>query len=291
MSLKPELFIDSRNTLGEGPFWHEARQQLFWFDITPGLLLCADTSGRLVKTYQFDQPVAAAALIDAQKLAILAATGLVELDLDTNERTEFLPIEADDPRTRGNDSRVSPQGAWWIGTMDRTGQGQNGNVYHYYKGKLSTIRNTVGIPNATSFSPDGKTAYFADSPTRRILKVALDPETGMPVGEWEVFVDKVEGGGVPDGAVVDVEGCLWNAEHGNGRITRYTPDGKIDQQIALPVSQPTCPCFGGPDLKTLYITSAKEGLSDEALAAQPHAGSVFVLEPGVAGQPETPLQL
>jgi sugar lactone lactonase YvrE len=126
--------------------------------------------------------------------------------------------------------------------------------------------------------------YFADSPTRTILAFAYDPATGA-LGERRVFA-RVAPPGIPDGAIVDAEGYMWSAEYGGGRITRYAPDGRVDRRLALPVSQPTCCAFGGPDLSTLFVTCARAGLSAATLAAEPLAGAVLAYEPGVRGLPE-----
>jgi sugar lactone lactonase YvrE len=118
----------------------------------------------------------------------------------------------------------------------------------------------------------------------------IDPDTGEPAGFWSVFADTSGDPGAPDGAVVDAEGFLWSARWGGSRVIRYAPDGRVDREVLLPVSQVTCPAFGGPDLRTLYITSASKTLTPEQLAREPHAGSVFAIELDVAGQRETLLR-
>jgi sugar lactone lactonase YvrE len=168
---------------------------------------------------------------------------------------------------------------------------KDGSVYHYRAGEIKKIIENVAIPNATCFSPDGRIAYFTDTPTKKILKCATDPETGLPVGEWELFADVSDHRGWPDGAVVDSEGYLWNARWGGSCVVRHAPDGSIDRIIEVPVSQVTCPAFGGKDLKTLFITTAAKTLTPEQLAAEKVAGGVFAIEVDVAGLPETPIKL
>ena len=123
------------------------------------------------------------------------------------------------------------------------------------------------------------------------MKVETDPATGLPIGEWTLFADVSEGRGYPDGAVVDSEGYLWNAKWGGSCVVRHAPDGSIDRIIEVPVSQVTCPAFGGPDLKTLFITTAAKNLSADQLAAEKHAGSLFAIAVDVPGLPETPIAL
>jgi len=148
----------------------------------------------------------------------------------------------------------------------------------------------IHIPNATCFSPDGKTAYFTDGVTGVIRKVSVDPATGLPSGPWQDFVT-VDAPIAPDGAVVDSEGFLWNAQWNGGRVVRYAPNGKIDRTVKVPVTRVTCPAFGGKDLKTLYISSAREGLTADELAQQPTAGGVFAIEVDVPGLPESIVKL
>lgn len=291
MTAEAKLHIDCRNSLGEGPLWHPGRRELFWFDINRNMMFRAGPDGDIRATVDFGEPVAAAAIIDDATLLIASATAILDFDIETRRFTKRIGLEADNPDTRANDSRVSPQGAWWIGTMSRSESGNAGAVYHFRDGKLTTLRTNVGIPNATCFSPDGRTAYFADSLTKTIQKIAIDPATGLPVGDWETFVDLTGGKASPDGAVCDAEGFVWNAEYGGSRVVRYRPDGTEERAIELPCPNVTCPCFGGDDLKTLYLTTASQFMSDADLERYPHAGSVFAVDIDVPGQAETPVRL
>lgn len=285
------LLIDSRCALGEGPFWHPLRQQLFFFDINNRKLFAAEADGAVANIWSFDEIVAAAAVIDRDTLALAAETGLKRYDLITGAQSLIVPIEADDVKTRTNDSRVHPSGAFWIGTMRKEEDAPAGAVYHYRAGKLTTIRSNVKIPNATCFSPDGRIAYWTDTPTKRILKCATDPATGLPVGEWSLFADVSDGRGYPDGAVVDAQGYLWNAKWGGSCVVRHAPDGSIDRIIEVPVSQVSCPAFGGPGLKTLFLTTAAKNLRADQLADEKVAGGVFAIALDIAGQPEPLLTL
>ncbi|ODT50206.1 SMP-30/gluconolactonase/LRE family protein [Devosia sp. 63-57] len=285
------LLIDCKSSLGEGPFWHPARQQLFWFDINNQQLFAANAAGVVQGQWRFDEIVAAAAIIDSDTLALATETGLKRFDLNTNETAHLIDIEADVPANRTNDSRVHPSGAFWIGTMVKDEGPKNGAVYHYRAGELTRLIANAAIPNATCFSPDGTIAYWTDTPSQKILKCQTDPATGMPVGDWTLFADVSEHRGYPDGAVIDSQGYLWNARWGGSCVIRYAPDGTIDRIVEVPVSQVTCPAFGGPDLKTLYITTASKTLSPEQLAAEKVAGGVFAIDVDVAGLPETPIKL
>ncbi len=281
------LFIDSRCELGEGPFWHPLQERLFWFDILNKTLFSATSGGIMVDRFTFDATVTAAGVIDADNLAIASAAGLFKLTLSTDTRELLMPLEPDSSNTRTNDGRVNPAGGFWIGTMGLKDPGKvaAGSLYQARAGEVTKLLGDVLIPNGTCFSPDGRTAYFADTPVGTIRKIAIDPDTGLPVGEWMPFADANHPGG-PDGAVTDSEGFVWSARWGGSCVIRFAPDGRVDRTVKLPVSKVTCPAFGGKDLKTMYITSAREGMTPDEIAAEPLAGSVFAIDVDVPGLPE-----
>lgn len=292
MNPTARLILDSKCALGEGPIWHEGRQQLFFFDINEQTLFAVGADGTIADQWLFNEIVAAAAIVDDDTLLLATETGLKGFEIATGGMAPLLAIEADQPASRSNDSRVHPSGAFWIGTMDKgETDPPKGALYHFRQGKLTTLKTAVAIPNATCFSPDGRIAYWTDTPTRRILKVETDPETGLPIGEWTLFADVSDGPGYPDGAVVDAEGYLWNARWGGSCVVRHAPDGSVDRLIEVPVSQVTCPAFGGPELKTLFITTAAKNLSAEQLAAEKVAGGLFAIDLDIAGLPEARVSL
>jgi len=286
MNLKAELFVDSRCELGEGPFWHPLLGRLFWFDILNQTLLSADADGHIVDRITFKDTVSAAGVIDENTLAVTQSGVLMRYDFRDDSRTPIIEVEADVPGNRTNDSRVDRAGGFWIGTMGRRAEAGVGGVWHYRAGQLSKIISNIRIPNAICFSPDGRTAYFTDS-GNMIVKCALDPETGAPIGPWEDFFT-MEGPGGADGAVVDSEGFVWNARWGAGKAIRISPDGKLDKTVEVPggVTRVSCPAFGGKDYKTLYLTTAREGFTPQDEIDQPTAGSVFAIELDVPGLPE-----
>jgi sugar lactone lactonase YvrE len=288
MTTTAELFIDSRCELGEGPFWHPLQERLFWFDILNKTLFSATAGGIMVDRFTFDATVTAAGVIDADNLAVASAAGIFKLTLSTDTRELLIPLEPDSTSTRTNDGRVNQSGGFWIGTMGLNNPGgvAAGALYQVRAGAVNKLLPDQYIPNSTCFSPDGKTAYYADTVSGIIRKVAIDPQTGLPNGSWQTFVDKGVIAGDPDGAGVDTEGFVWSARWKGNAVVRIAPDGRVDREIKLPVSRVTCPAFGGKDLKTLYITSAREGLTPEQLAAEPTAGGVFAIEVDVPGLPE-----
>ena len=279
------LVHPGRHPLGEGPFWHDGRERLFWFSILEGRLLSCDAAGDDVGEWALGERASAAGIVDRDRLLVATETGLWTLDLREATKTPVEPLEAGNPRTRSNDGRTAPDGAFWIGTMGLDAEPGAGAVYRYAAGErppLAVLRRRVGIPNAICFAPDGRTAYLADTTERTILAWDLDGE-GAPRGEPRVHIDLREDGLNPDGAVVDTDGCLWNAQWGAGRVARYDPDGAFMGAVAFPVSQVSCPAFGGEGLSTLFVTTAAVGLPE---GAEPDAGSVFAVEVDARGRAE-----
>ena len=286
MNEQAQLFVDSRCLLGEGPFWHPLLKRLFWFDILNQTLLSATEDGHLVDRITFKDTVSAAAVVDENTLAVVQSGHLIRYRFDTDSHEIVADIEADVPGNRSNDSRMDRSGGFWIGTMGRHGGNpKTGAVYQWKAGKLTTILTGIGIPNSICFSPNGTRAYFTDA-GRVIQTVTLDPATGLPNAEWTTFFDGEAPGGA-DGSVVDSEGYLWNARWGGGCVIRFTPDGQIDRIIEVPgVTRVSCPAFGGADMKTLYLTTAREGMTPAEAEAQPTAGGIFSIRTDVVGLAE-----
>jgi L-arabinonolactonase len=145
------------------------------------------------------------------------------------------------------------------------------------------------ISNSIAFSPDGRLMYFADTPLKKIFVFDYDGDVGA-LANRRIFAEVGPEGGSPDGSTVDADGYLWNAEWGGARVVRYNPAGRVDRIVPIPCSQVTCCAFGGDDLSTLFVTSARDGLSDAALAAQPHAGALFAVNAGVRGFADRPFR-
>ncbi len=272
-------------TLGEGPLWHPLRQRLYWFDIPAGRLHSSNAEGGQPRSWLFGEPASAAGWIDKNTLLVATASGLQKFDINSGTWETIQPLEADNDVTRSNDGRTAPDGSFWIGTMGKKMEPDAGAYYRYSRGLLEKLIHSVSIPNSTCFSPDRKWAYLSDTMQRIIWRWRLD-ETGAPIGDKQIHIDLRKKKANPDGSVCDAEGFLWNAQWGGWKIVRYDPDGREERIVELPVQQPTCPAFGGPDLNRLFITSAREGLSDGELAKQPEAGKVLILELNVAGMPE-----
>lgn len=277
---------DTRNCiLGEGAFWHPIHEKLYWFDIMGRQLLCDD--GR---DWSFHEHVSAMGWIGGDLVLIASETGLFSFDLSDGTRTDLCQIEADDPTTRSNDGRADPHGGFWIGTMGKNAEPDAGAIYRFYKGELRRLFAPVTISNAICFSPDGVYAYFCDTRFQRVMRVVLDDQ-GWPAAPPVRFLDLTEEDLNPDGAIVATDGSLLNAQWGAGRVARYSNEGHFIEAFLLPTDHVTCPAFGGPELKTLFATTARQGLSAQALLSQPDAGQTFRFETTLSGQKEPQILL
>jgi len=265
----------TRCALGEGPLWHPERETLYWFDILGKKLL---TTGR---HWQFDDYVSAAGWVDRDRMVMASQRALWVFNLETGQRDHLCDLEADNPATRSNDGRADPQGGFWIGTMGIEAEVHAGAIYRYYRGTLRKLFSDLTITNAICFAPDGKTAYFTDTTTARIMKVGLDAD-GWPEDAPRLHID-LRGTGVnPDGAVVDAAGNLWNAQWGAARVAAYAPDGSYLTHVGFAGKQTSCPAFGGHNLSTLFCTTAAVGLPEDA----PDEGRTYAAETSYRGQAE-----
>ncbi len=267
------IYDATRCALGEGPLWHPLRKELFWFDILGKRLHCK------ARHWDFDDYVSAAGWVDRDTLIVASAKGLLRFDI-TSGATELLcELEADDPATRSNDGRADPQGGFWIGTMGMDAQMGAGSIYRYYRGEVRGLFADLQITNAICFAPSGGTAYFTDTNTQMIMAVDLNAD-GWPEGAPRLHIDLRGTDFRPDGAVVDAAGNLFSAQWGVGRVAVYDPKGAFIEAIVMPAIQSSCPAFGGPDLQTLYCTSAavgRDGADD---------GKIFHIKTSYTGQTE-----
>jgi sugar lactone lactonase YvrE len=285
------MIFDTRPCeLGEGPIWHPLRGQLYWFDILHSRLLTQGPDG--MEEWTFPEMVSAAGWISRDEMLIAGESGLCRFNLTTGARERIATVAAGQPATRSNDGRADRQGGFWWGTMGKRGGDDPGlgAIWRYYRGEVRCLFSGLTIPNAICFAPDGTFAHFTDTLSGQVMKVALDGD-GWPAAAPEVFLDLRAEGLNPDGAVVDVEGVLWLAQWGAARVAAYGPDGQFLRAVPVGAPHSSCPAFGGPEMTTLFVTTAREGMSDQALAACPDAGKVFAL-PGIArGLPEPQVQI
>lgn len=287
MNVRAAVAMQVHNTLGEGVTWCDRGQVLYWTDIHASTLWRYRPHDGALHQWSMPERLASFALCEADGWLLLGlASRLAFFHPSTHALVAVTEVETDLP-TRLNDGACDRQGRFVFGTLHEPASGPKQAVGSFYRlnHDLSLERLPlpgVAISNSIAFSPDGSTMYFCDSLTRTIQCC----DYGDHVSDVRTFVTLDDQRGEPDGSAVDRDGGLWNAQWGLGRVVRYTTDGQLDRVIEVPASQPTKPAFGGTDYSTLYITSARDGLDQATLAAQPYAGALFVADAGFRGLPE-----
>jgi sugar lactone lactonase YvrE len=284
------IWDDRTSELGEGAFWHPERQEFWWFDILRGRLH-SRVKGRPV-TFTFPEKVSAMGWALADEAVVAGESGLWRVNLNDGAHALMARVDAGQPATRSNDGRADRQGGFWWGTMGKRGGDDPGKgaIWRWYRGEVRCLFPGLTIPNSICFSLDGRLAYFSDTVTHKVWRVALDGD-GWPMGDPDVFLDMTVEGLSPDGATIDASGQMWLAQWGAGRVACYGADGRFQQALAVDAPHSSCPAFGGLDLTTLFVTTAREGMSAEALAAHPDAGKVFALQNAGKGLPEPAVKL
>lgn len=282
--MTPDHVIHAGAILGEGIQWHDGK--LWWTDIQGSTLSTWDWSGNSLRSMPLPERLGSFALTHHSGLLVCAfETGFALFKPERGALDWIARIEAPGSGIRFNDGRVDRRGRFWAGTMiedEGSAGARRGALYCLDPAQGPQIAVAdVAISNGLAWSPDGRWMYFADSPRRTIWRFAVDHETGMPDSAC-VFAQTPEGI-YPDGATVDAEGCYWSAQWGGSRVVRYTPDGTIERIIPVPVSQPSCVCFGGDRLDHLCVTTARDGLDQAQRHAEPLAGDVLIYKTNVPG--------
>ena len=282
------------SVLGESPLWHPAEQMLYWCDIPGHALNRFDPHNGRHTRWPFETDVACCAPLLGGGLLLALRSGLVRFDPATGERTTLLADPPYDPaHERFNDGKADPQGRFWVGTIYEPRDPPNAALYRWADGQLDRMAEDITVSNGLAFSPDSRTMYWSDTKAHVTYALDFEPSDG-DINHRRVFAqfparrpdqDLARDGGRPDGAAMDAEGCYWVAMFEGARVLRLAPDGRIVREIALPVRCPTMPCFGGADLKTLYITTARENRPAEELAREPLAGCVLQMRVDVPGLP------
>jgi L-arabinonolactonase len=271
--------------LGEGPMWSPRQRALFWFDVAGRRLFRRGIGDGEATSWPLDR---APGSFGWRKEGVIFAfrNGLFLADRPEGPFRRIETPEIDFARERFNDGKVDRRGRFWVGSFN-PGFAEGGGSLFRVDPDLTVRRMDSGVTmsNGIGWSPDDRTMYFADSRPGCIWSYEFDVGSG-DIGERRCFLDYAGRSGRPDGLTVDAEGFLWVAEVTAGRIARYGPDATLDRTVTLPVSKPTSIVFGGPDYRTLFITSMRLGLSEQDLLAEPDAGGLFCIRCEVAGMPE-----
>lgn len=282
--MQPVDILRAGDSLGEGLVWDGRRRRLWWTDIAGRRLHCLHDDGRR-EILPLPRRAASLALVQGSEQLLLAFDDRLALFDPADPQQQILwKLPPQPTGIRLNDGRVDRAGRFWCASMVEDGSGlAKASLYQLERGMLRAVRDGIHIGNGLAFSLDGRTLYFADSARHAIWRHTLDSDGHL--GKPELFAQTPDHS-FPDGATVDSEDCLWIAHWGGAQVARYTPQGRLDRVVTLPVSQPSCVCFGGTRRDLLFVTSARIDLTAERLAREPHAGDVFVYRVGVSGVEE-----
>jgi sugar lactone lactonase YvrE len=279
--------------LGESPFWHPDEAALYWCDI-PGKALNRYVPGTGAhQRWDLDSEPGCCAPLPGGDLLLARRDGLFRFDPRSGQGKRLAAPPYDPKTERFNDGKADPQGRLWVGTIYDPRTEPKAALYRWAAGTLVRQAGGITVSNGLAFSPDGATMYWSDTAAHRIDAFDFDAVAGTLSRQrpYAQFPPKVPGmdlndyGGRPDGAAVDAEGAYWVAMFEGQRLLRLAPDGSVLQTLPLPVRCPTMPCFGGADLRTLYVTTARSNRTPEELAAQPLAGCVLHRRVDVPGLP------
>jgi sugar lactone lactonase YvrE len=277
--------------LGEGPSWDPRKQALYWIDIRRPAVFRFEAGLGQTGHWPLPLPVGCVAPVHPENRLVFAdANGFGFLELETGAIARIADPESHLPGNRFNDGKVDRAGRLWAGTIDDRCIEPVGSLYRLDRdGMVSRMATGFICSNGLGWSPDNRTMYFTDSMVRTIWAYEFDLASGE-LGERRVFAKLPRDDGVPDGLTVDREGFVWSAIWDGWRVIRYAPDGSVDKEVRMPVQRPSSCMFGGPDLTTLYITSACVELDRNALKSGPLAGALFTLECDVGGLAEMPFE-
>lgn len=278
-----------RVDLAEGCRWDEQTQTLLWVDVFTGRLFQSMYDGRELGTaavLRIDGHLTAVAPLRDRALGWFVAEnqGVGFLDRDGSLTVMAEPEARHEGRVRTNDAACDPAGRFWVGSMAYDATPGAGSLYRVEDGRYERVWGDLTISNGLGWSPDGTRMYHVDSGAATLSVADYDVATGVPTNRRPLVVLESDEG-LPDGICVDAAGDIWVAVWGGGQVRRYSPDGELQAVVSVAASQPSCCSLGGPDGRTLFITTAREGLSPESLATQPDAGRLFAVEVDTPGLP------
>jgi sugar lactone lactonase YvrE len=286
--------------VGESPVWHPREQALYWCDIPGKRVHRHDPASGRNDQWEFETEVACCAAVAGGGLLLALRTGLIHFDPATGARRSLADAPYDPARERFNDGKTDPRGRFWAGTLYEPRDAARAGLYRFADGRLERMAGGITNSNGLAWSPDGRTLYWADTSQARVHALDFDVDAGS-VSRQRTFArfpakeagqEMARYGGRPDGAAVDAEGAYWVAMFEGARVLRLSPeDGSVLQEVRLPVRCPTMPCFGGADLRTLYITTGREKRPDHELAREPLAGRILTMRVAVPGLPASLAEL
>ena len=278
--------VDAACALGESPVWSVREQALYWVDLrAPSLHRFDPGTGAHL---EWTMPALIGGVVIAARGGLLVAlqSGIHRFEAASGALERVVAPEPESSGNRMNDTKSDRRGRLWTTTMRDLGAVPSGALYRVDADlRIARLAENLRVPNSLAWSPDDSILYFADTSDGRLRAYDFDRDAGE-IGAWLVLTEDGALPGRPDGATVDADGCVWSARYGGSAVVRVTPAGRIDRILRVPASQVTACAFGDADLRTLYITTARQRLSEDALALQPEAGALFAVRLVVSGLPE-----
>lgn len=284
-TIEARLLVHPDCELGEGVTWRDDLGRLFFTDILGRRLLSCDADGGALEERALPERLGCFAFDRAGAMICGFESGIFRFDPVGDRLDRLTRFEPDQPSTRLNDGRCDRQGRFLAGGVDEAGLAPISSLMRYADGRAETLVTRIGCSNGLAFSPDGARMYHADSAGKDIFVYDYDPQTGA-LGARRVFATLTDAEGAPDGAAVAADGGVWNAEFGAGAVQEHRPCGARGRRVLVDAPQTTCCCFGGPGLDRLFITTARENMSADQVAAAPLSGALFAADVGAVGLPE-----
>ncbi len=284
-SMKAELLLDAKASLGEGALWNSKTNELYWVDIEKGILHIFNPQNQVNKSINVGQRIGTVVPTEEGNALVALEDGIYELDLKTEKKKMLVARpEKNYPDNRFNDGKCDPAGRFWVGTMSMKGIAKAGALYRLdNQGYIKKVYDSVTVSNGIVWSLDSTKMYYIDTPTREVKEFSYNAATGEATFT-KVAVKIPEGAGYPDGMTIDSEGMLWIAMWEGYSVLRFSPlTGELLMKIEVPVARVTSCAFGGEKLDTLYITTASIGAKEEELQQYPYSGGLFVVKTGHTG--------
>lgn len=276
-TINVELAVKLDCNVGEGPFWDDVKQNLYFVDIMNKQIKIFSPTSKSVETVQFNQEIGAVFLDQKSNLIVAARDGIFAATRDGVLETLLAPIELEDTSIRTNDAKCDASGRMWVGTMAFDFTQGAAALFSFDSKDLIKVVSDLTVSNGIGWSLDKKTMYFIDSPTKRVDIFDFDLENGeLRNRRPSLLLDDLDA--FPDGLTTDEDGGVWVALFGGGEVRRFDSQGILTHIVQVPVKQVTSCCFGGVDMSELYITTAQNGMDSDSLIREPLAGSLFLAE-------------
>ena len=277
--------VNAQAKLAECPRWDERTQTLYFVDIDSFILYAYDTKSKSLAHRKFDEEIGCFSLDEQEGFVAAFRSGVYTFEHFNAELKPYWLASYDQKTTRFNDGRCDAKGRFLAGTMYSPKDAFNGALHQFSQGKETLIDQAAWTSNGLAFSPDNTIMYYSDTPNHVVYQFDYDLASGVATNK-RIFIEFPRGNGRPDGAAVDSEGNYWSALYQGQRVVKISPQGKILEEYPVPATYPTMVAFGGPEMKTLFVSTCRAAQTEEELKQFPEAGGIFAIETDVTGQIE-----